>query len=131
MNYSKKFERDYHWYMQVSPIFNFDGVDKYLSKRGEEMIVPDEGGYGAKQCFYSYDSRGKIIPCCEPQKLKTLFKTKGSVNLHIKMFAEDRAKGILTKPEIESFSTELQAPPWFLEAIERQKWKYYEKRIVT
>lgn len=129
MRYSDKFERDYHWYLSVSHIFNFDGVNEYLSKRGEPMIQPQESGYGAKRCFYIYDSRGKIMPCRQPEKLRRLFRTKGSVNLHIKMYAEDRARGILTRPEIESFSTELQAPPWFLEAIEKQKWKYYANKI--
>ena len=66
-----------------------------------------------------------IKPTYEPNKLKTLLKTKGSVNLHIKMYAEDRAKGYLPKIEFDKICTEYDLPSWFIDAVENQKKKYF------
>ena len=123
--YSKNFEQDYKWYLSISDIFNFDGRKEYYNKKGIEIIQFDENGKTAKECFYLYDTNGIIKPTCEPDTLKTLFKTKGSVNLHIKMYAEDRAKGLLPKIIFEEIVEEYNLPKWFVKAVEKQKWKYY------
>lgn len=125
MKYSKKFERDYKWYLEVSSIFTFDGVSDYTSKKGNPLIQYDENGKSAKECFYLYDSTGTIEPTYEPEQLKILYKTKGSVNFHIKMYAEDRAKGYLPKIEFDKICLEYNVPDWFVTAVENQKWKYY------
>ena len=125
MKYSKNFERDYNWYLSVSHIFLFDGSKDYFNKKGIELIQFDKDGKTAKECFYLYDSNGIIKPTCEPDKLKTLLKTKGSVNLHIKMYAEDRAKGNLPKIEFDKIIKEFDLPVWFIKAVEKQKHKYY------
>tara|TARA_R110000744_G_scaffold52493_1_gene112471 strand:+ start:491 stop:865 length:375 start_codon:yes stop_codon:yes gene_type:complete len=124
MKYSKNFERDYNWYLSVSHIFSFDGSKDYFNKKGIQLIQFDEEGKTAKECFYLYDSAGIIKQTCEPDKLKTLLKTKGSVNLHIKMYAEDRAKGTLPKMEFEKICVEYDLPSWFINAVEKQKHKY-------
>tara|TARA_R110001632_G_C11054583_1_gene385067 strand:+ start:142 stop:531 length:390 start_codon:yes stop_codon:yes gene_type:complete len=125
MKYSKNFERDYNWYLSVSDIFSFDGTKDYYNKKGIELIQFDENGKTAKECFYLYDTNGVVKPTCEPDKLKTLLKTKGSVNLHIKMYAEDRAKGYLPKIEFDKICAEYDFPSWFIDAVENQKKKYY------
>lgn len=125
MKFSENFERDYKWYLEVSKIFNFDGKVSYYNKKGDNLIIPSNSGLKAKECFYLYDTRGIIKPTREPEKLKTLLKTKGSVNLHIKMYAEDRAKGILPKILFNEMCEEFNAPDWFKEAVEKQKSKYY------
>lgn len=125
MKYSKKFEKDYKWYLSVSDVFSFDGTKDYYSKKGIDLIQFDENGKTAKECFYLYDTNGIIKPTCEPDKLKTLLKTKGSVNLHVKMYAEDRAKGYLPKIEFDKICTEYDLPSWFINAVENQKKKYY------
>lgn len=56
-----------------------------------------------KEAFYKWDSNGKILPTKHPNQLHALLKTKGSVNLHIKMFAEDRAKGLFPLNEFRAF----------------------------
>lgn len=61
----------------------------------------------------------------EREELERLLKTKGSVNLHIKMYAEDRAKGYLPKVEFDKICSEYDLPSWFIGAVERQKFKYY------
>ena len=97
MKYSKKFESDYQWFTlkENKERFNFDGKKNYYNKKGVEIIQFDPKGKTAKESFYLYDSRGEIHPTREPNELKALLKIKGSINLNIKMYAEDRAKGIL------------------------------------
>ncbi len=128
MKYSDKFESDYNWYLSVSGMFSFDGNNNYLNKKGVDIIQTCENGKLAKECFYMYDTRGIITPTSEPEKLQTLLKTKGSVNLHIKMYAEDRARGYLPKVEFQEICTEFNCPKWFIDAVENQKKKYYERR---
>jgi hypothetical protein len=147
MKYSKEFERDYEWYLKNLDTFNFDGANTYINKKGLDIIVPNEEGLTAKECFYLYDSQGIIEPCREPELYKQLLKCKGSVNLHIKMWAEDRAKGYLPLLEFNNtideelrclewinnepvyfkdMKTRLGLLDWIVEAVEKQKYKYYE-----
>jgi hypothetical protein len=125
MKYSTKFERDYNWYLSVSDIFSFDGTKDYYNKKGIELIQFDTNGKSAKECFYLYDSNGIISKTNQPDELRSLLKTKGSVNLHIKMYSEDRAKGYLPKIEFNKICEELNLPDWFIDAVENQKYKYY------
>ncbi len=125
MKYSKNFERDYNWYLSLSDVFSFDGNKEYFSKKGVNLVQFDANGKTAKESFYIYDSKGIVIPTSEPEKLKRLLKTKGSINLHIKMYAEDRAKGYLPKVEFDKICDEYNPPTWFIHAVENQKNKYY------
>jgi hypothetical protein len=120
MKYSKNFERDYTWYVNNSSIFTFDG---HLSRE----VKYDEKGYSAKYCFYKFDSEGILPDTFEPEHLKLLFKCKGSINFMIKEWAQDRAKGYLPKIEFEKIAEEYNLLPWMVEAVENQKYKYYEK----
>jgi len=125
MKYSSRFERDYEWYLKVGDFFNFDGSQHYHNKKGKPLVVHDQEGSSAKECFFMYDSTGKISPTKEPKLLKYLYKTKGSVNLHIKMYAEDRASGVLPKVEFDKICEQYNVPEWFVKAVETQKTKYY------
>lgn len=127
MKFSKKFERDYEWYVSISDIFDFDGVEDYTSKAGIPMIQYSKQGMSAKECFYLFDSQGIVKKTKEPKRLKKLYKTKGSVNLHIKMYAEDRASGLLPETEFRKIVKEINPPKWFVDAVENQKGKFYEK----
>lgn len=124
--YSPEFERDFKWYLKMRAMFNFDGSNSYHNKRGHDIIVYDKNGVSGKEAFYKFDSNGKILPTKHPNLLHTLLKTKGSVNLHIKMYAEDRAKGLFPLIEFRAFCIKYRCPTWFKEAVERQKFKYYE-----
>ncbi len=119
MKYSKNFNRDFEWYLSVRKLFNFDGYDDW------EYVVYDKNGVDGKKAFHIYDSLGKVAATKHPNILHTLLKTKGSVNLHIKMYAEDRAKGLFPLIEFRAFCIKLKAPYWFKEAVENQKYKYY------
>lgn len=125
VKYSKSFERDYKWYLSISDLYNFDGASGYFNKKGLPIIVHDAGGVDAKTAFYYFDTQGKILPTKEPEKFRLVLRTKGSVNLHIKMYAQDRANGRLPKILFDEICEQIKAPDWFSEAVERQKSKYY------
>ena len=118
MKYSQAFERDYEFYTRMLDVMDFDG------SLPRSDIEEDIHGMIAKDAFYLFDSQGKMKPTCEPALLSKLFKTKGSVNFHIKMYAEGRADGTLGRFELEEIVKNFSAPDWFYEAVERQKFKY-------
>ena len=123
MKYSPNFERDFKWYLSMRSMFNFDGVSSYYNKKGEEVVQYDKNGVDGKEAFYQWDSSGKIKPTSHPNPLHTLLKTKGSTNLHIKMYAEDRASGLLPRNEFRAFCIKYKCPRWFFEAVELQSVK--------
>jgi len=124
MKFKDSFNRDFSFYLSVRNTYNFDGVSEYFNKKGEHIVQYDKNGISGKQAFYWFDSNGLIKPTKHPNILKTLLKVKGSVNLHIKLYAEDRAKGILTRPELIEICKQYNAPEWFWSAVETQKYKY-------
>ncbi len=121
MKYSKTFERDYEWFLKWKEVFNFDG-----SNDTSDKVLFSENGSDAKKCFYVYDSTGKILPTREPDLLFALFKCKGSINFNIKMLAESRGKGELGRIEFSQISKEFELLDWMINAVENQKFKFYE-----
>lgn len=81
MKFSKKFNRDYEFYLQNRDTFTFCGV-------GVEVKGDLENGVSAKQSFQSFDTDGKVLPTNEPDLLKSIIVCKKSINLHIKMWVE-------------------------------------------
>lgn len=126
MKYKSNFERDFNWYLSVRNTFNFDGSENYFNKKGINIIQKDKSGVSGKEAFYQWDSNGVIKPTKHPNILRTLLKVKGSCNLHIKMYAEDRAGCILSKFEFLDICNELNAPQWFINSVETQKMKYWK-----
>lgn len=88
--YSDNFNRDFSWYLKYRHTFDFDG-------RLDRDIVYDKNGIDGKRCFFLYDSQGILKPTKHPNLVISLLKTKGSINLHIKMWKEDRYNGCLPK----------------------------------
>lgn len=122
--YNPNFERDFKWYFSMRHKFNFDGSNAYFNKKGENIIQYDKNGVDGKEAFFQWDSNGKIKPTKHPNILHTLLKVKGSCNLHIKMYAEDRAACNMNKIEFRALCIHFKAPQWFREAVETQKMKY-------
>lgn len=75
--------------------------------------------------FYLYDSQGKLEPSTEPELLQQVLLCKESINFQIKQWSKDRAKGYLPKIEFEKIVKEYELLPWMINAVERQKFKYY------
>ncbi len=120
MKYSNNFNRDFNWYINVRYHFNFSGALPL-------DIQFDINGIDGKKAFLLYDSQGILKPTKHPTLLANLILIKGGVNLHIKMYAEDRASFLLPKPEFEYLCKSINAPDWFRDAVENQKFKYYSK----
>lgn len=89
MKYSKRFEEDYLFYTSNLDNFCFAPLDV----KSKYKLINSEDGETAKYCFYKFDSEGRVIPCREIELLEKLLITKASVNFHIKLYADDRAKG--------------------------------------
>ena len=126
MKYSESFERDFRWYLSMRHKFNFDGCEEYYNKKGDKIIFYDKNGVSGKDAFFQWDSNGKIKPTKHPNILHTLLKVKGSTNLHIKEYAEDRASCNMNLIEFRALCISFKSPDWFREAVERQKVKYWK-----
>jgi hypothetical protein len=124
--YNQNFERDFSWYLAMRHEFNFDGSSNYYNKKGESIVQYSEDGVDGKEAFFQWDSNGKIKPTKHPNILYTMLKTKGSCNLHVKMYAEDRASCNLDKIEFRAICNKIKAPRWFVDAVEQQKMKYWK-----
>lgn len=121
MKFSKRFNNDFSWYLKVRNVYNFDG-------HGPRTIQYDRKGLTGKKAFYYFDTYGKLESTKHPELLQRLLQTKGSINLHIKMYAEGRAEGTLPLNEFEEICENIKAPDWFYFAVERQKNKIYMKK---
>ena len=115
--YSHNFIRDVIWYLSIRHLYDFPG--RIIE------VISDNSGIDGLRAFHIFDSQGKNVPTRHPKLLKSLLTTKSCVNLHIKTFAEDRASGILPREEFLSYSHLINAPDWFINAVENQKVKYY------
>lgn len=121
MKYSDKFNRDYNWYLKWADLFNFDGSGDTGGK-----VIPSEVGKSAKECFYIFDSKGKILPTNQPELLYKIHKCKGAINFNIKMWAESRGKGEIGKLEfLETIAKEYELLDWMIDAVENQRKNYW------
>ena len=127
--YNNNFERDVRWYFKMRHTFDFDGALGYWNKKGEHVIQADTNGMDGIEAFHQWDSNGKILPTKHPNILFTLLKIKGGCNLHIKMYAEDRAACNMNFIEFRALCIKFKAPSWFRDAVERQKVKYWAENI--
>ena len=117
--YSENFTRDFNWYLKMRNTFNFDGRLNY-----EDKIIYSKKGVDAKKAFLKLDSEGIVLPTKHPNILESILKTKGGVNLHIKMYGQDLANQRLTLLEFRMWCIYCwQSPDWFREAVQRQRYK--------
>ncbi len=122
MKVSKRAKQDFYWYLSVRNHFSFSG------SLPDVNIEYSKGGFNGLYAYYLYDTYGKkTIITKHPEILKTVLTVKASVNLHIKMYAEDRATGVLAKVELDTICEEFNTPNWFKEAIEAQKARILSK----
>lgn len=100
------------WFLKVHKHFRFAGKtkDDFFNKKGIPIIQYSPTGVSAYESFYAYDTNGKVVPTRQYLKLLKLHTTKASVNLHIQMYAEDRAKGYLPKILLLDILKKVKAP---------------------
>jgi hypothetical protein len=110
---------DAQWYLSVRHYFCFDG-------KPDDEIPYDRSGLDGIAAFVQVDTYGRkaMKPTRHPNIYKALVHTKGAVNLHIKMYAEDRAKGYLPDDEFGQLCMNINPPKWFIKAIENQAKKF-------
>jgi hypothetical protein len=80
------------------------------------VVSPD--GYSAFECLYAYETYGKKEPCREINLLETFLQAKGTLDFQIKLWAEDRAKGWLSRIELMEIIEELKYEQWVFTATE-------------
>lgn len=87
-----------------------------------QEAVSDPQGYSALECWWAKDTHGKTLPCREPDLLEKVTRSKQSVNLQVKMWAEDIADGlILQYAELVEYTRGW--PEWVVRAVMHQAGK--------
>lgn len=149
MKYSQAFEESYNFYLLSIGIFDFCGT---LNARNVAIPCGDKS---AKECFYYIDTEGKNYPYSEHELLNQLLHTKASVNFQIKEWSQGRSDGTLPLHELskrkayekypysdfsdlntlewingkpvyyKDIETQYNLPEWVINAVERQKVKFY------
>lgn len=82
----------------------------------------DSDGYSALECWWAKDTHGKMLPCREPELLAKVLRSKQSVNLQVKMWAEDVADGSLLR-QLELVTYAHGWPEWVFRAVLEQAGK--------
>ncbi len=86
----------------------------------EIKSAPD--GFTAIECWYARDTHGKHLPCKEPELLAKVTRSKQSVNLQVRLWAEDIADGmLLQKSELAGYLAGW--PDWVFRAVMEQAAK--------
>jgi hypothetical protein len=96
--------------------------DSLLDMIGHDVgvdIIAVPGGHTAIECWYAADTLGKLLECSEPELLAKVLRSKQSVNLQIKLWAEDIADGmLLTQRELSIYT--YGWPDWIFKAVMQQ-----------
>lgn len=79
-------------------------------------------GFSAMECWFAKDTHGKTLPCREPELLDKVLRGKASVNLQVKLWAEDVADGMLLR-QAELVEYVHGWPEWVLRAVMAQAGK--------
>lgn len=114
-------KKDTKWYLSVRHIFTFDGKKEHKDSVGNNIVYYEKDSSNGARAFEYWDTEGRSAATIHPNILFSLLKTKGSVNLHIKMLAEDLSKERINKLELRAFCIKIKAPCWFRKAVENQR----------
>lgn len=107
--FSRSFERDWKFYVANCEKFQFSGTTV--------PVIAEKAGKSAKECFHALDSRGELLPCCEPELFVSVVQCKRSVNLHIKMWVDGYLDALTGVPE---YLKEFIDPPAWVEVAFRR-----------
>jgi len=109
---------DYEFYRDtpLDMIGHLDGEDKAIA----EFTSPS--GDSALECYFALDTHGKMLVCREPDVFRKSLRGKKSVNLQIKLWAEDIADGMLLR-QAELVEYVHGWSEWVLRAVMEQAGK--------
>jgi len=118
--YSDNFERDYNFYIQ--------NIDNFTFCTEEINVLYLKDGVDAKEAFFIFDSKGKLVPTFEPELLKSVIFIKKAINFQIIQWASsynDMFMGV--NDYLKIF---INPPPWVEHSFRQQlykKWKNIKK----
>lgn len=92
----------------------------------EDCVLYHPNGVDGIEAFVQIDSYGVVRATRHPALLFSLLQAKASLNLHIKMYAEDRANGRLPRILFDAIAKEFEFKEWMINAVENQKTQYYK-----
>lgn len=122
MKYSKRFNEDYELYCRLTDVFDFAPYDPTKGKQPTNA----RPNTSVKEAFFQFDTHGKLLAIAAFDELLQLLRAKASLNFHIKIYAKDRARGWLGLIDLLEIQQQHNLPDWFIDAVEKQKVKYYE-----
>lgn len=129
MGYSRRFNRDYKFYLKNLNVYSFCGKANFTDKDGNKLVIFDVNGDSAKHSFFCWESHGEIIKTREPELLLSLHKCKASINLHITLWSEGRASGDFPGIEFDEYCKINNMPKWVIKSVENQKIKIMSKLL--
>ena len=88
-----------------------------------------KSGLNAMEALYHYESSGKRLPTKEIKVLERYLQAKATLDLNVKSWATDRAKGLLGSIEFNQIIKDLDYPLWVAKAVENQKRKIQKKHV--
>ena len=116
------FTRDWNFYIKNLGKLTFWG--------GRTIPVPpySKDGVSGKECVYSFESVGVLLPCREPELFEEVIKFKKSLGFHIKMWSEGFHDMCMS---IDEYLDVLEdVPDWVRKSFKNQVLKYrYCKKI--
>ena len=95
---------------------------------GCKSVQYDEKGASALEAWWSIDTHGKEIPCREIELLEKVIRSKQSINLQIKLWAEDIADGLILR-QSELIEYTHNWPNWVIRATMEQAKKLTKERL--
>ena len=114
--FSKRFERDWSFYLDHREKFQFTGQ---LPREFEY----DPSGPDAKQVWYDWESGHGLVATSEPDLLSEVHQTKSAINFHIKLWTEGFPE--VMEP-LDFYLDEFREPPkWIRKALVgsiRRRW---------
>jgi hypothetical protein len=114
------FALDYNFYL--------NNYDKFTFAGAEIKLPPfDANGKTARECFFVFDSTGKLDSCSEPELFGRILTCKKSVNLHLKQWAEGYDDLMLSR---EAYLAEFvpPVPAWVNVAFIELRYKAYTRK---
>lgn len=118
---SEKAKVEFEFYLNSS----LDMVGRSI---GDVGLESSNSGHSALECWWALDTHGKTVPCRELDVLSKVMRSKKSVNLQVRLWAEDIADGMLLR-QSELLDYTHKWPEWVFRATMEQAAKLLRKTI--
>lgn len=90
--------------------------------------MSDPAGVTPLEAWYALDTHGKVLPCNDTATLNKVIRSKASINLQVKLWAEDLADcALLSREEVITYTNNY--PKWVRKAVFQQAGKILMKTV--